>query len=171
MRILEGRFAGRKLTSPGRIVRPTPETTRGRVFELLGDEVAATRFLDLFAGSGAVGLEAYSRGARSVDFVENGPAALHALKSNVATLGARKHTRVFKKDVIPWIERVGADAYDIAFADPPYGSRKLDRVVERWSVVPFAPVLVLEHDKDTSVAVKGKRYDFAGPTRITILRA
>ena len=65
----------------------------------------------------------------------------------------------------------GMEHNDIAFADPPYGSRKLDRVVERWLEVPFADILVLEHDKGHDIAARGKRYDFEGPTRITILRS
>lgn len=171
MRIIAGRHAGRHLTSPGRAVRPTPERVRGDCFDLLESEVGGARFLDLFAGSGAVGLEALSRGARQVDFVENGRGALHALKANVAALRASGPTRLFKRDVIPWIEALEADAYDIAWVDPPYGSRKLDRVLERWLEVPFAKTLVLEHAKDHVLAVDGKRYDFVGPTRITIARA
>lgn len=141
------------------------------MMETLAPELEGARFLDLFAGSGAVGLEALSRGASRVDFVENGPSALHALKANVAALRATTKTRLFKRDVIPWIERVEARRYDVAWVDPPYGSRKLDRVVAQWSRTPFAAVLVLEHDKEHTVAVRGKRFDFVGPTRITVARA
>lgn len=171
MRILKGTHAGRSLVSPGGRVRPTPESARGRGMDLLGDDLEDARVLDLFAGSGAVGLEALSRGARSADFVENGRAALHSLKANVAALRMTKRSRIFKRDVLPWLEAVDAEAYDVAWADPPYGSRKLDRVVERWKAVPFASVLVLEHDKAHEVGVRGKQYDFEGPTRLTILRA
>ena len=173
MRIVSGRYAGRDLTSPGRKVRPTPEAVRDRALELLADDLPDARFLDLFAGSGAVGLEALSRGAHSVDFVENGPVSLHALKANVAALRAGRRTRVFKKDVLPWIRALDAGAYDVAYVDPPYGSRKLDRVVERWLEVPFTRVLVLEHDKEHRLPsrARGKRYDFPGPTRLTVLRA
>lgn len=137
----------------------------------LGRELKGARFLDLFAGSGAVGLEALSRGAARVDFVENGKSALHALKANVAALRATQQTRLFKRDVIPWIEGADSGSYDIAWVDPPYGSRKLDRVLERWREAPFSTVLVVEHDKDHEVDVRGKRFDFVGPTRITIARA
>ncbi len=171
MRILKGKHAGRKLTSPGGKVRPTPEDVRDRCLSLVGDELPGARILDLFAGSGAVGLEALSRGARSVDFVENGPAALHSLKANVAALRATKHSQIFKRDALLWIQPLEAGAYRVAFVDPPYGSKKLDRVIERWSDVPFADILIVEHHKDHEIAAKGKRYDFEGPTRITILRA
>jgi 16S rRNA (guanine966-N2)-methyltransferase len=171
VRILRGKHAGRQLISPGPRVRPTPEGVRDRALDLVADDLQAARFLDLFAGSGAVGLEALSRGARSVDFVENGPAALHALKANVAALRERRRSRIFKKDVLPWIRSIDADRYDLAFVDPPYGSRKLDRVIERWSEVPFARTLVVEHEKGHDLGRRGRRFDFEGLTRITILRA
>ena len=171
MRIVGGKYAGRHLSSPGRRVRPTPEDVRVRALELLAPSIGGARFLDLFAGSGAVGLEAISRGALSADFVENGAAALHALKANVAALRVSDRTRIFKKDVIPWVATLDADSYDIAFLDPPYGSKKLDRVVERWQTVAFAGILLIEHHEDHVVPGKGKRFDCTGPTRLTLLRA
>lgn len=171
MRILKGTYAGRTLTSPGGRVRPTPEVVRDRCLSLIADELRGARVLDLFAGTGAVGLEALSRGARSVDFVENGAPALHALKANVAALHAKKWTRIFKRDAVQWVESLEEGLYRIAFVDPPYGSKKLDRVVESWKEVPFADVLILEHDKDHDPAVEGKHYDFGGSTRVTVSRA
>ncbi len=171
MRILKGKHAGRRLTSPAGQVRPTPEGVRDRCVSLVEEDLREARVLDLFAGSGALGLEALSRGARSVDFVESAPAALHSLKANVAALRARDRCRIFKRDALPWMEELEAGSYAVAFVDPPYGSKKLDRVVERWHEVPFADVLVLEHDKEHAFRGTGKRYDFEGPTRVTILRA
>jgi 16S rRNA (guanine966-N2)-methyltransferase len=113
--------------------------------KLIAHELDGARVLDLFAGTGALGLEAISRGAGSCDFVENDGAALHALKANVAALRLRDRTRIFDRDAIPFAERLEAGSYDLAFADPPYGSRKLDRIVGRWTSVPFSRVLVLEH--------------------------
>jgi len=171
MRILKGRHAGRNLISPGRMVRPTSEVVRDRALELVEEELKGARVLDLFAGSGSVGLEALSRGARKVDFVENGAAALHSLKANIAALKARNDCRIFKRDAVLWIEGAEPGAYDVAFVDPPYGSRKLDRVLERWKVAPFAATLVVEHHVDQEVPLTGKQYDMEGPTRLTLLRA
>jgi 16S rRNA (guanine966-N2)-methyltransferase len=171
MRILKGKHAGRRLTSPGGDVRPTPEDVRERCVALVEAEVRDARVLDLFAGTGALGLEALSRGASAVDFVESGRSALHALKANVAALRETKRCRIFKRDAIRWIADLEAGAYRVAFVDAPYGSKKVERVIERWLAVPFATVLVVEHDKEHVLAGKGKRYDFAGPTRVTILRA
>jgi 16S rRNA (guanine966-N2)-methyltransferase len=118
------------------------------MMQMLVTDLAGARVVDLFAGSGALGLEALSRGARYCDFVENGPAAIHSLKANIAALRVRDKCRVYDRDAIPFVDRLTADRYDIALVDPPYGSRKLDRVVERWRVVPFSRLLVLEHALD-----------------------
>lgn len=171
MRIIKGTWGGRNLTSPGRAIRPTPEAVRDHSVGLVEDDFKAGRVLDLFAGTGALGLEALSRGAQKVDFVENSAAALHSLKANVAALRVRGKTRIFKRDAIPWIEAVPEGRYAVAFVDPPYGSMKLDRVLEQWKKVPFARVLVIEHDKEHALGIRGKWSDFEGKTRVTILRA
>ena len=146
MRIVGGRFAGRDLTSPNDFrVRPTAEHVRAALLDLLAPDLKDARVLDLFAGTGALGLEALSRGARSADFVETRPASLHALKANVVALRLRERTRIFKRDALPFAAALGSDAYDIAFADPPYESRMLDRVIESWQATGFARVLAVEH--------------------------
>jgi 16S rRNA (guanine966-N2)-methyltransferase len=171
MRIVKGKHANRQLTSPGRGVRPTTETARDRVLGLLADDLKRARVLDLFAGSGALGLEAISRGATYADFVENGRSALHSLKANVAALREQKRCRIYKRDAIPFTEALESDAYDIAFVDPPYGSRKLDRVLAHWLATGFSSILVLEHRNDHDIVAKGKKqYDFEGDTRITVIR-
>jgi 16S rRNA (guanine966-N2)-methyltransferase len=92
MRIVRGKWAGRHLTSPpDRRVRPTAEHVRDAWLAALDPELEGARVLDLFAGTGALGLEAISRGARTADFVETRPSSLHALKANVAALHARDH--------------------------------------------------------------------------------
>lgn len=170
MRIVGGAFAGRHLTSPGKRVRPTAEAVRVAWMEALGERIKGARVVDLFAGTGALGLEALSRGATSVDFVENGAASLHALKANVAALRATKRTRIFKKDAIPFVERLEAGAYDLAFADAPYGSRKLDRVLSYWLYEPFAKVLGIEHAPDHDLPHKG-RIVVRGKSRVTLFEA
>jgi len=146
MRIVGGRFAGRDLVSPlDRRVRPTAEHVRAGLLDLLDADVQDARVLDLFAGTGALGIEAISRGARSADFVEFRPASLHALKANIAALRLRDRTRVFKRDALPFISVLEADRYDIAFADPPYESRMLDRVIDSWRARRFSRILAVEH--------------------------
>lgn len=173
MRIVGGRWAGRDLTSPADArVRPTSELVRARLLDLLAPHLDGARVLDLFAGTGALGLEALSRGARSADFVETRPASLHALKANIAALRVRDRTRVFKRDAIPFAEALPADAYDIAFADPPYGSRMLDRIVEAWKSRAFARILAAEHQRGQAVPAGGTLHRFGdGDTAVTIYRA
>lgn len=157
--------------SPGSRVRPTAEEVRARWLDLLEERLAGARVVDLFAGSGALGLEALSRGAERVDFVENGPQALHALKANVTRLGLRGGERgairIFKRDAIPFVEGLERHAYDVAFADPPYGSGKLDRVTSAWQARDFAHVLGVEHARDHPLPRGAHRLDF-GDTAVTI---
>ncbi len=170
MRIVAGLWAGRRLTSPAKRVRPTSENTRVAWLDALDGELQGARILDLFAGSGALGLEALSRGAAVADFVENGPASLHSLKANVASLRVTKRTRIFKRDAIPFVERLSVGAYDIAFVDPPYGSRKLDRVVARWIEVPFARILGVEHATAHPLPHPGRTIA-VGDTSVTLFGA
>jgi 16S rRNA (guanine966-N2)-methyltransferase len=126
--------------------------------------------VDLFAGSGALGLEALSRGARSADFVEFRPASLHALRANVAVLRLRDRTRIFKRDALPFAAALPTDSYDLAFVDPPYESRMLDRVVARWLESRFARVLAAEHARTHELPAGAQRRVFDN-TAITIYRA
>jgi 16S rRNA (guanine966-N2)-methyltransferase len=171
VRIVGGKFAGRDLTSPNDFrVRPTAEHVRAAVLDLLQPHLADARVLDLFAGTGALGLEALSRGARTADFVETRPSSLHALRANVAALRLRERTRIFKRDALPFAAALLAGAYDIAFVDPPYGSRMLDRVIESWQRTNFSRLLVVEHGRDHVLPAGGERRLF-DDTAITIYAA
>jgi 16S rRNA (guanine966-N2)-methyltransferase len=146
MRIVKGKFGGRDLVSPNDArVRPTAEHVRSALLDLLEPDLPRARVLDLFAGTGALGLEAMSRGAASADFVETRPSSLHALRANVALLRLRDRTRIFKRDALPFAGALPEGAYDIAFADPPYESRMLDRVVDGWLARRFSRLLAVEH--------------------------
>lgn len=172
MRIVRGKWAGRDLTSPNDFrVHPTAERVRSAVLDLLAPDIKNASVLDLFAGTGALGLEALSRGAKRADFVETRPASLHALKANVAALRVRDCTRVFKKDALPFAAALTtAGAYDICFCDPPYESRMLDRVIEGWQATHFARVFVAEHAPGHELPRGGKRFEY-GETVVTIYRA
>lgn len=171
MRIVGGKWAGRHLASPqDRRVRPTAEHVRDAWLGHLEGVLKGARVLDLFAGTGALGLEAMSRGAKRCDFVETRPASLHALKANVAALHVRERTRIFKKDALPFAAALAAGAYDVAFADPPYESRQLDRLFDLWLAVPFAAVLGVEHAVGHAMPPGGKRREFED-TAVTLYRA
>ena len=146
MRILKGKFANRDLTSPADFrVRPTAEHVRSAMLDQVSSDLAGARVLDLFAGTGALGIEAISRGATSADFVEFRPGSLHALRANIATFRLREKTRVFKRDAVQFAAALSADTYDVAFADPPYASKMLDLVLASWQTNRFSRVLVVEH--------------------------
>jgi 16S rRNA (guanine966-N2)-methyltransferase len=173
MRVVAGVAGGRRLRAPaGRRIRPTSEQVREAMFNALGSlgSVEGASVLDLFAGTGALGLEAISRGAASADFVETRPASLHALKANVAALHLREKTRIFKKDALPFAEALQAGAYDVCFADPPYESRMLDRLIEIWRQTPFAATLSVEHAVDHELPAGGKRRVFED-TAVTVYTA
>ena len=169
MRIVGGRWAGVALVSPAGKVRPTAEALRAECLTTLAPDLPGARVLDLFAGTGALGLEALSRGAASVDFVENGRSALHALKANVARLRVRDRTRVFVRDALAFVDALGEDAYDVAFADPPYTSTLAERVVRRWLETGFARVLAVEHAAGRTMPGGGRTQDGAEGA-FTVLR-
>jgi 16S rRNA (guanine966-N2)-methyltransferase len=120
MRVIAGRFGGRALVAPrGRATRPTPERVREALFSILG-ELSGERVLDLFAGSGALGIEALSRGAADVTFVDSSNAASAAVSRNLEGLGAE--AEVHRQDALAFLGRARSRArqYDLVFLDPPY---------------------------------------------------
>lgn len=169
MRILAGKWAGVSLVSPGKRVRPTAEALRGEWMEWLANDLAGARVLDLYSGTGALGLEALSRGASRVDFVETGAEALHALKANRAKLRLTGKTRLFKKDVFRFLEGIQGDPYDLAFADPPYTSPVAERLVDSWLQRPFSTILSVEHSREVTLPGKGSRR-VHGDSAVTIYR-
>ena len=128
------------------------------------------RVLDLFAGSGALGLEALSRGARRVDFVETSPQALRALRANADALGAADSITVHHRDAILFLRSLDAHAYDIAFADPPYRLGYSEQVAQRWLEMAFAPILGVEHASSETMPEGGETRRY-GDTAITFYRA
>lgn len=121
MQIIGGQFRSRKLKSPkGMRTRPTASRVREALFNSIQIYVEDARVLDLFSGSGALGLEAISRGAASVTFVEKDPFALQALKENIAMLDVKKQCQVVAGDVFKWIRQQRNPAFDLILADPPY---------------------------------------------------
>ena len=127
MRIIAGTFRSRALQAPpGMATRPSSDRLRETLFNVLAPRIAGVRFLDLYAGSGAVGIEALSRGAAHVTFVERAPAALKALRANLDRLGITEGFRIHATSVSSFLRKprtgaVGLDAgFSIVFLDPPY---------------------------------------------------
>ena len=118
LRIIAGQWRGKKFRFPELDLRPTPDRVRETLFNWLQDRVEGAHCLDLYAGSGALGLEALSRGAASVIMVEKNPAALRALRDNAQKLGATGLT-VVRGDALEFA-RGARSRFDVAFVDPPY---------------------------------------------------
>jgi 16S rRNA (guanine966-N2)-methyltransferase len=126
MRIIAGEFRSRMLISPkGMETRPTSDRLRETLFNILTPRLGDARFLDLYAGSGANGLEALSRGARAAVLVEQAASAVEAVRRNVAALGVAGRVRVVQVAVLRWLTnaaRGGVPPFDVIFLDPPYDS-------------------------------------------------
>jgi 16S rRNA G966 N2-methylase RsmD len=194
MRIIAGEYRSRRLEAPaGLATRPTSDRLRETLFNVLTPRMEGAVFLDLYAGSGAVGMEALSRGAKSVDFVERADAAVAVLRGNLARLGIRDGVRVHTSGVGVWLRRItrsvaapphgrgpvrgdpGPDrkpglpkAFDLVFLDPPY------EAVEEYaatlgvlggSVGLLAPgaLVIAEHRRKEKL---GERYGELGRTRL-----
>ena len=123
MRVIAGKYRSRRLKGPGTIrVRPTSDRLRETLFNVLGPSIADSYFVDLFAGTGAVGIEAISRGARDVFFVESSAKAARLVRDNLASLEIRTGAEVIEADAIRGLERLAARRLiaDFIFLDPPY---------------------------------------------------
>src|SRR5277367_3125267 len=131
VRIIGGGWRGRRVSFPDIPgLRPTPDRVRETLFNWLQHSVAGSRCLDLFAGSGALGLEALSRGAREVVFVDQAQAAISHLQTQISRLDAVARTRIMGEDAGRYL-RTSPEVFDIVFLDPPFGQGALPQYVEQ----------------------------------------
>jgi 16S rRNA (guanine966-N2)-methyltransferase len=175
MRVVSGDLGGRKLVTPdGSDTRPTSDRVREAMFNSLFslDAIEGARVLDAFAGSGALGIEALSRGALHATFVETGRDALAALRENLETLQLGAQGRVVPGDALAHLERTAAEGshYDLVLLDPPYGFDQWDELL---AAVPVGARVVIESDREVVVpdsweVHRRKRY---GGTVVTLATA
>jgi 16S rRNA (guanine966-N2)-methyltransferase len=170
MRIVSGELGGRRLRVPKDArVRPTADRVREAWMSILGEELRGARVLDLFAGSGALGLEALSRGAAGATFVELSPPSLEALRANIEALGVGERATIHRGDALRYAGGLEPGAFDVAFADPPYSTDAADRIVTLFRRHPFARILSVEHPAGRRVeGDETRRY---GDTAVTFCRA
>jgi 16S rRNA (guanine(966)-N(2))-methyltransferase RsmD len=157
MRVIGGKYGSRRLKSPGKLqLRPTSDRLRETLFNVLGPEVADSLFIDLYAGTGAIGIEAMSRGAREAIFVESHPATARLVRENLTSLEING-AEVIHEDVLRALEKIAQRRLvaDFIFLDPPY-----DRTEERLEVLEFldgshlvAPygIVIVEHSVKTDL--------------------
>ena len=170
MRIVAGEWRGRRIKAPADDrVRPTADRVREAWMSIVNPWLLGARVLDLFAGSGALGLEALSRGADSTDFVELNAKSLRTLRENIETLDAGDRATVHRSDAVKFVQTLEADRYDVAFADPPYGQGFAAQIAERWLAVPFAAVLGVEHSTRDEMPGGGETRRY-GTTAISFYR-
>jgi 16S rRNA (guanine966-N2)-methyltransferase len=168
MRVIAGRYRSRKLEAPpGVVTRPTSDRLRETLFNVLASRLEDSVFLDLYAGSGAVGIEALSRGARQVYFVESDRKAARAIRQNLQSLGIDEGAELQEREAIHALRLLDSQAIrcDVAFLDPPYGSHgayeQVLSFLSQAQLLHADSVVVAEHDKhfDPGDAVGGlQRY-------------
>jgi len=170
MRIVAGRWRGRRIQAPpDDRVRPTGDRVREAWMSIVNPWLAGARVLDLFAGSGALGLEALSRGAEVVDFVEIAPKSLSLIRANAELLGAGSSAVIHRADALRFVEKLEPHAYDVAFADPPYDLGLGAALAERWLETRFADILGIEHRASETLPGDGDRRRY-GNTVLTFYR-
>jgi len=174
MRVTGGEFKGRPLKStPGMTARPTTDKIRQSIFNILMNDIAETDVLDLFAGSGSLGIEALSRGARSAAFVEQGHSQAEAIKRNLKSLGLPRD--IIQADYKSGCRKLSEQErqFDIILADPPYEKFSPDdiaKVVLQYNLLRIGGFLILEHKSGGKVnnehftLLKRKKY---GQTEVT----
>ncbi|MEP6832623.1 MAG: 16S rRNA (guanine(966)-N(2))-methyltransferase RsmD [Gemmatimonas sp.] len=170
MRIISGKWRGRKIAvPPGHVVRPTADRVRESWMSIVHPDLPDSRVVDLCAGSGALGLEALSRGAATCDFVEKSRTVLPALQANIELLGAGASAVLLRETAEHFVSTLAEGAYDIAFADPPYDSDTALKLAEQWLKVPFAAFLGIEHAASIQLPGGSDRRRY-GITAITFFR-
>jgi 16S rRNA (guanine(966)-N(2))-methyltransferase RsmD len=155
MRIVTGKFKGREIISPPKSIelRPTSDRVREAIFDVIRFNIADSVFLDLFAGSGAIGIEAISEGARFAVFVEKNPVALRVIKKNIKMLGIENQTLIIKQDVLNFIKSPFSfesfkEKFDFVFLDPPYASKLAGQTMQALVNFPFLKsdsIIIAEH--------------------------
>jgi 16S rRNA (guanine966-N2)-methyltransferase len=149
MRIVAGAFRGRRLYSPRNDkIRPTADRVREAVFSIIAACLPGGSVLDLFAGTGALGLEALSRGARRAVFVDQSPEAIRLIRANVALCGVQERVKVFHGPIDQVMRRLAGEgeAFDVIFVDPPYGKGYVEKALGRLGEIARCGALVIaEH--------------------------
>lgn len=180
MRIVGGKFRGRTLAGPkSQAIRPTSDRTRESIFNILahayGDPVTDARVLDLFAGTGALGLEALSRGAAFALFVDDGAEARALIRQNIETLGTAGVSRIFRRDATKLGDVHPNEPFSLIFLDPPYGKGLAEKALASaltggW--LNHNALIVVEETKGAFVEPEGfeeiERRDY-DDTEITVL--
>jgi len=180
MRIIAGIHRGRILASPrDRSVRPTTDRAKQTIFDVLTNRIdfEGLAVLDLFAGSGSLGLEAISRGASSVTFVDNARESLALLQKNIVALHCEDRSTTYQADAFWYLKNTQA-RYDVVFADPPYRLERIGTIpkaIHESGVLKEHAFIVMEHSRESAIDLDEKIYDILrkpfGQTTVLILQS
>lgn len=152
MRIIAGQWRGRRIGAPpGKDVRPTLDRVREAWMSIVQPYLVGAEVVDLYAGSGALGLEALSRGAKVAHIVERHARTFAVLKENAELLGAGDAAVLHRQDALTFLRDAEAGRFDVGFADPPYGGDDALKLATLWLERPFAKLLGIEHDSRTAL--------------------
>lgn len=172
MRVIAGTYRSRHLKSlKGLALRPTSDRLRETLFNVLGSGISGSRFLDLFAGTGAVGIEALSRGAIHAEFIENHAPSAALVRKNLASLEISSSAKVICADAVKGLTRLQAAGhqYDYIFIDPPYAAvadySRVMKHVDSSNILAHGGILIVEHRKTFDIAES-----FAALRRVRLLR-
>lgn len=150
MRVIAGTARSLPLKTPdGMDTRPTSDRIKETLFNMLQNDVPGSVFLDLFSGSGGIGIEALSRGAQKAYFVENAPAAIQCIQQNIAFTKFTDRAIVLKQDVVAGLSSIHENHVDIVFLDPPYGQGQDRRVLQALGLLSYI-------DEDTLIIAEEK---------------
>lgn len=169
MRVISGIAGRRKLVSPdGMDIRPTTDRIKETLFNILSPDIYGSDFLDLFAGSGGIGIEALSRGASSAVFADNGIKAINCIKKNLEITGLGENATVLRMEAGAAVARLftSKKSFDIIFMDPPYGKELEKDVImdlDRYRILKEDGVIIVEASADTS-------FDYIEDTCFQIVR-
>jgi 16S rRNA (guanine966-N2)-methyltransferase len=146
IRIISGEFGGRKIEAPDTDkTHPMSERARNALFNSIAQHIEGAKVLDVFAGTGAIGLEALSRGAHDVTFVERDHTAQQVLARNVTTLNVENRVVIARTNVENWLTTRDDGLYDLIFADPPYGDTQFSTVSQLFGLLKPDALMVLSH--------------------------
>ena len=166
MRVISGKFKGRKLQPPqGDAVRPTTDRIKETLFNILSSKgvTGETLVLDLFAGSGAVGIEALSRGAEKVIFIDKNPDSIKLVNYNLNHVGACESSyELYSVDYAFALKKLKGKKFDVIYADPPYNAKYEDSIVflvKKFELLADNGVLVVEHNNETRFKTDGFEVD------------
>jgi len=179
MRIITGSAKGQTIEVPNKNIRPAQDMVRQAIFSILQGLVTEAKVLDLFAGSGSFGLEALSRGAEEVVFVDNDQKSIRAIKINLKKMGFEDKGDVIKSDAMSFVEAFGSEelpkTFDLIFLSPPYKmGAQIHLLKQLAKILTPQGVILFDHAKETEVPDKIKdlekiRYRTYGATGISIL--